>query len=95
MHTDQAGDVRTRTVDQRRRLQDVQALLHAVASSGGIHGAARDNLDEAIRSIQSMIGELAALCDWQTADASGGSLQDSRVLEAKSEVDSGEFDMHG
>lgn len=95
MNPDQADYVRTRVVDLRSRLQDIKSLLHAVASTGGIESRARDDLGIAIGSIQDVSEDLAALCGEPQGDPADRSFLETRAKEAKSEVDSGEFDMHG
>jgi hypothetical protein len=83
------------SADLRRRLQEIETLLLVVASADGVGNNARANLDTAIRSLRSVTGDLAAVMPGQREVPADSAFMDSRTREAKSEVDSGEFDMHG
>jgi hypothetical protein len=91
MNLYQANQDSALVLEVRNRLQDLKSELHALSSSGRVDNEARAALDAAIRSIQTMSEDLAAA----SARQPGEQEQKSREDEARSEVDSGEFDMHG
>jgi len=81
--------------DLRLRLQQVKSGLHTIAASGSVQDGAREQLLEAIQSIQNVSEEMSDVCEQQLGEPVDCSLQDSRAIESQSEVESGEFDMHG
>jgi hypothetical protein len=95
MNRNQTDRVRSHVVELRNRLQDVNSLLHMLASTGEPGSGFRDQLGLAIDTIQQVSEELAVLCDDPLGDPAERSFLATRESEAKSEVDSGEFDMHG
>ena len=95
MNSSQANIIRSEVVDLRRRLQDVSLLLRSLASAGELGSTAQAQLGTAIRSLQDLGGELAAVCDEGLAGPEDASFRATRQMEARSEVESGEFDMHG
>jgi hypothetical protein len=95
MNSNQTAQIGTRVGELRSRLQSVNTLLHSVASAGGVEDSARNCLEFAIQSIAAVTEDLAMVCEQSRDPASDRGFMDSRVKEARSEVDSGEFDMHG
>jgi hypothetical protein len=95
MNSNQTAPIGTRVGELRSRLQSVNTLLHSVASAGGVEDSARNCLEFAIQSIAAVTEDLEMVCEQSRDPASDRGFGDSRVKEAKSEVDSGEFDMHG
>lgn len=88
--------VRAAVVDLRNRLQDIKTLLHSVTSgSDSGENAIRTNVGKAIQAIQAVSEDLATVCDDQPEDTLGRTFQQTKAKEAKSEVDSGEFDSQG
>jgi hypothetical protein len=79
----------------RSRLQSVNVLLHSVASNGSVEDSARNCLEFAIQSIEAVTEDLAMVCQSSQGNAADPSFAESRTKEAQSEVDSGEFDLHG
>jgi hypothetical protein len=95
MNSNQTAHIGPRVGELRSRLQSVNTLLHSVASAGGVEDSARNCLEFAIQSIEAVTEDLAMVCEQSRDPAPDRGFVDSRVKEARSEVDSGEFDMHG
>lgn len=77
------------------RLDGIASLLNAVASGDGVESNARTCLEFAIQSIHAVGEDLAAVGAGTADGLAEQSFRESRAQEARSEVDSGEFDVHG
>lgn len=95
MNPSQSARASASVVELRSRLHGVNSILQSLASAGGVEDSARNSLECAIQSIEAVADELAAVCDDSRDNAAEHSFTQALVSEAKSEVDSGEFDVHG
>ena len=95
MNSSQPAHLSPSIGELRSRLQSVNTLLHSVALAGGVEESARNCLEFAIKSIEAVTEDLAAVCETGLGSPADPSFAESRTKEAQSEVDSGEFDLHG